>query len=99
MADRRAPRPVSRAERPGRKANHLHCRTFEELPTGRNCEEPRARLGEQPPWPCVYSTVTLFAKLRGWSTSHPRRRAIERASSCSGTLAVMAENASRTFGM
>lgn len=24
----------------------------------------------------AYSTVTLFAKLRGWSTSHPRRTAM-----------------------
>ncbi len=46
-----------------------------------------------------YSTVTLFARLRGWSTSQPRATAMARASICSGTLAVMAENASRTFGM
>ena len=25
---------------------------------------------------CFYSTVTLLARLRGWSTSHPRRRAM-----------------------
>ena len=46
-----------------------------------------------------YSTVTLFAKLRGWSTSHPRAMAISRANSCSGTLAVMALKQSRTFGI
>ena len=36
---------------------------------------------------CVscYSTVTLFARLRGWSTSQPRRTAMWYASSCSGT--------------
>ena len=48
--------------------------------------------------PC-YSTVTDFARLRGWSTSQPRSTAMARANSCSGTLAVMALNASRTFGM
>ena len=46
-----------------------------------------------------YSTVTLFAKLRGWSTSHPRAMAISRANSCNGTLAVMALKQSRTFGI
>ena len=46
-----------------------------------------------------YSTVTDFARLRGWSTSQPRSTAMARANSCSGTLAVTAENASRTFGM
>lgn len=46
-----------------------------------------------------YSTVTLLARLRGWSTSHPRMRATSRASSCSGTVAVMALKASRTDGM
>ena len=45
-----------------------------------------------------YSTVTLFARLRGWSTSQPRRMATSRASSCSGTLAVMGLNTSRTAG-
>ena len=34
-----------------------------------------------------YSTVTVFARLRGWSTFRPRRRAIRYASSCSGTTA------------
>lgn len=47
----------------------------------------------------VYSTVTDLAKFRGWSTSQPRSRAMQRANICSGTLAVMGENASRTFGM
>lgn len=36
-----------------------------------------------------YSTVTLLARLRGWSTSHPRRMATSRAKSCSGTVAVI----------
>ena len=34
-----------------------------------------------------YSTVTVFARLRGRSTSRPRRRAISCANSCSGTIA------------
>ena len=46
-----------------------------------------------------YSTVTDFARLRGWSTSHPRSSAMERANSCNGTLAVMGVKQSRTFGM
>lgn len=45
-----------------------------------------------------YSTVTDFARLRGWSTSQPRLTATARESSCKGTLAVMGEKASRTFG-
>lgn len=45
-----------------------------------------------------YSTVTLLARLRGWSTSHPRRMATSRANSCRGTVAVMALSASRTAG-
>ena len=46
-----------------------------------------------------YSTVTLFARLRGWSTLQPRMRATSRASSCNGTLAVMALKQSRTGGI
>ena len=34
-----------------------------------------------------YSTVTVFARFRGWSTFKPRRRAIRYASSWSGTTA------------
>ena len=46
-----------------------------------------------------YSTVTDLARFLGWSTSQPRLRATLRASSCRGTLAVMAEKQSRTGGM
>ena len=46
-----------------------------------------------------YSTVTDFARLRGWSTSQPRLTATARASSCSGTLAVMGMKVSRTRGI
>ena len=38
-------------------------------------------------WPAFtrrYSTVTVLARLRGWSTFRPRRRAIRYARSCSG---------------
>ena len=45
-----------------------------------------------------YSTVTDFARLRGWSTSQPRSTAMARANSCRGTLVTMGENSSRTFG-
>ena len=34
-----------------------------------------------------YSTVTVFARFRGWSTLSPRSRAIRYASSCNGTTA------------
>jgi hypothetical protein len=34
-----------------------------------------------------HSTVTVFARFRGWSTSSPRRRAIRYASSCRGITA------------
>ena len=43
--------------------------------------------GELIPWPfpdrskICYSTVTVLARLRGWSTLSPRRRAIRYASS------------------
>ena len=46
-----------------------------------------------------YSTVTLLARLRGWSTSQSRMMATSRARSWSGTVAVMGQNASRTGGM
>lgn len=46
-----------------------------------------------------YSTVTLLARLRGWSTSQPRSSATSRASSCRGTVATIAENSSRVAGM
>ncbi len=36
-------------------------------------------------WRVVHSTVTLFARLRGLSTSVPRAQAVWYASSCSGT--------------
>ena len=42
------------------------------------CELPTQRQGP-------YSTVTLLARLRGWSTSQPRRTAMWYASSCRGT--------------
>ena len=35
----------------------------------------------------AYSTVTVFARFRGWSTFSPRRRAIRYASSWSGSTA------------
>ena len=41
-----------------------------------------------------YSTVTDFAKLRGWSTSQCFKSAISRANNCNGTLAVIAEKQS-----
>ena len=34
-----------------------------------------------------YSTVTVLARLRGWSTFRPRKRAIRYASSCNGRIA------------
>jgi hypothetical protein len=37
-----------------------------------------------------YSTVTVFARLRGWSTFRPRNRAILYASSWSGSTASIA---------
>ncbi len=45
-----------------------------------------------------YSTVTDLAKFLGWSTSQPRRSATLRASSWSGTVAVMGVKQSRTRG-
>src|ERR1017187_5817531 len=38
----------------------------------------------------VHSTVTVLARLRGWSTFKPRRRAMWYASSCSGITARIA---------
>ena len=46
-----------------------------------------------------YSTVTLLARLRGLSTSHPRATAIEYAKSCSGMTARMGTSGSRVRGM
>ena len=45
-----------------------------------------------------YSTVTVFARLRGWSTGRPRMRAMRYASSCSGTTARTAERKAGAFG-
>ena len=45
-----------------------------------------------------YSTVTVFARLRGWSTFRPRRRAIRYASSCNGTTARAACRNAGDFG-
>ena len=42
--------------------------------------------------------VTLLARLRGWSTSHPRRRAIQYARSCSGTTFTIGERTGSTSG-
>ena len=41
-----------------------------------------------------YSTVTLFARLRGWSTSQPRSLAMWYASSWSGTLTTTGDSSS-----
>ena len=43
------------------------------------------RCSARNPWRSRYSTVTLFARLRGLSTSVPRAHAVWYASSCSGT--------------
>ncbi len=43
---------------------------------------------------CSYSTVTLFAKFRGWSTSHPRAIAIWYDKSCNGMTARIGVSAS-----
>src|SRR5215471_13885445 len=45
-----------------------------------------------------YSTVTDLAKLRGWSTSQPRRTAMWYASSCSGTTSRIGNNNSGAWG-
>ncbi len=65
--------------------------------TSAHIRSSRVRKAERRAVP--YSTVTDFARLRGWSTSQPRKSAMERANSCSGTLAVMGVKQSRTFGM
>ena len=41
---------------------------------------------------CPHSTVTLFARLRGLSTSVPRAHAVWYASSCSGTTCRIGES-------
>ena len=45
------------------------------------------------------STVTLFARFRGWSTLGPRSTAMWQASSCSGTLARIGVSTSCVRGM
>jgi len=40
---------------------------------GRGFSRARRDAGAEAP---AYSTVTLFARFRGWSTSHPRRTAM-----------------------
>ena len=46
-----------------------------------------------------YSTVTVFARFRGWSTFRPRIRAIRYASSCRGTIARTTCRNAGVFGM
>src|SRR5450631_353780 len=45
-----------------------------------------------------YSTVTVLARLRGWSTSLPSMSAIWYASNCSGMTLTMGESSSSTRG-
>ena len=45
-----------------------------------------------------HSTVTVFAKFLGWSTSLPSMSAIWYASSCSGMTFTIGESSSSTFG-
>ena len=45
-----------------------------------------------------YSTVTVFARFRGWSTFSPRRRAIRYARSCSGRIASTTCRKAGVFG-
>ena len=52
-----------------------------------------------PPGPRAHSTVTLFARFRGWSTSQPRRTAMWYARSCSGTVARIGVSASCVRGI
>ena len=46
-----------------------------------------------------HSTVTLFAKFLGWSTSEPFKTATWYASSCKGTVYARGETKSSTYGM
>ena len=45
-----------------------------------------------------HSTVTLLARLRGWSMSTSRRSAAWYASSCSGTLRTIGSSSGSSFG-
>ena len=49
-------------------------------------------------WPS-YSTVTDLARLRGWSTSSPRSRAISADSTCSGTIVSIGVSSDLVSGM
>jgi glycogen debranching enzyme len=61
------------------------------------CGRPRSRRSSSRASRCAasgstrrderYSTVTVFARFRGWSTFSPRSRAVRYASSCSGSTA------------
>ncbi len=46
----------------------------------------------------IYSTVTVFARLRGWSTFRPRSRAMRYARSWSGITASAADRKAGAFG-
>ena len=56
-------------------------------------QQPRFR-----PTPATYSTVTLFARFRGLSTSLPRITAAWYASNCSGTTVTIGCSGSGTSG-
>jgi len=49
--------------------------------------------------PSCYSTVTDFARLRGWSTLQPRRTAIWYERSCKGMVATRGTNISLVSGI
>src|SRR5450830_949238 len=63
-------------------------RQHEDSPEGQRLHEPG-----------IHSTVTDFARLRGWSTSQPRRRATWYARSWRGTTDTIGWSAGWIFGI
>src|SRR5205823_4813762 len=83
------------------RVNKLGCvRRRVRISLSKGAQEGEGLLGQGGPHPgSGYSTVTLLARLRGWSTSSPSSTATWYANSCSTTELRIALAASSTFGI
>src|SRR5947207_2937672 len=77
----------ARPRRPAHVDAGLHVDAWLSLHQRLSAYPQRDRTSECETMMFVYSTVTDFARFRGWSTSHPRRTAMWYASSCKGIAA------------
>ncbi len=84
----------------GARVRDRHCHKGQEHGQHEDDGEPSAERmsGHRAFMPQGYSTVTLFARFLGWSTSHPRSFATWYANSCNGTVTTTGESSSGVAG-